>query len=179
MYEWLLIPPDPDQIEDVHYTDEKLAEQIMGYIENQAQADDMFSKRKTAMRSVRATGTDTYFKGGDETSKFYANPDETPRSPPGEVLDRLQKETPDADMEDLVKEADEIVDKEREMGRIKREPEIQEESEKAEREIHEEATKVAVETSTAGQDPETADDGGDGVTSDDKETGQALGNFVI
>ena len=36
MYKWLLIPPDPTKIEDVHYTNEKLEEIMSGYKENQA-----------------------------------------------------------------------------------------------------------------------------------------------
>jgi len=109
MYKWLLIPPDPLQIEDAHYADEKLEELMAGYKENQAQAAAMFAERKRDMAAVKAPGSDTYFKGGDENSKFYTKPDEPPISHPGEVLERLQKEKPDADMEDLVKEADEIV----------------------------------------------------------------------
>ena len=109
MYKWLLIPPDPVQIEEAHYADEKLEELMSGYRENQAQAAAMFSERKRDMMAVKAPGSDTYFKSGDENSKFYTKPDEPPISHPGEVLERLQKEKPDADMEDLVKEADEIV----------------------------------------------------------------------
>ena len=82
---------------------------MSGYRENQAQAAAMFSERKRDMMAVKAPGSDTYFKSGDENSKFYTKPDEPPISHPGEVLERLQKEKPDADMEDLVKEADEIV----------------------------------------------------------------------
>jgi len=33
MYKWLLIPPDPTKIEDVHYTNEKLEELMSGYKE--------------------------------------------------------------------------------------------------------------------------------------------------
>tara|TARA_Y100000361_G_scaffold59081_1_gene51723 strand:+ start:285 stop:1052 length:768 start_codon:yes stop_codon:yes gene_type:complete len=109
MYKWLLIPPDPLKIEDAHYADEKLEELMAGYRDNQAQAAAMFAERKRDMAAVKAPGSDTYFKGGDENSKFYTKPDEPPISHPGEVLERLQKEKPDADMEDLVKEADEIV----------------------------------------------------------------------
>jgi hypothetical protein len=49
---------------------------------------------------------------GDENSKFYTKPDEPPISHPAEVLERLKKEKPDTPMEELVKEADEIVAKE-------------------------------------------------------------------
>jgi Asp-tRNA(Asn)/Glu-tRNA(Gln) amidotransferase B subunit len=50
-----------------------------------------------------------YIKPGDENSKYYTKPDEPPISHPAEVLERLQKEKPDAPMEELVKEADAIV----------------------------------------------------------------------
>jgi hypothetical protein len=104
MYKWLLIPPDPTKIEDVHYTNEKLEEIMSGYKENQAQAARMFSERKAAM-----TAGTNQFTPGDENSKFYTKPDEAPISHPAEVLERLKKEKPDTPMEDLVKEADDIV----------------------------------------------------------------------
>jgi hypothetical protein len=104
MYKWLLIPPDPTKIEDVHYTNEKLEEIMSGYKENQAQAARMFNERKTAM-----TAGTNQFTPGDENSKFYTKPDEAPISHPAEVLERLKKEKPDTPMEDLVKEADSIV----------------------------------------------------------------------
>jgi|TARA_R110002153_G_scaffold86746_2_gene215208 hypothetical protein len=126
MYKWLLIPPDPVQIEDAHYADEKLEELMSGYRENQAQAAAMFSERKRDMMAVKAPGSDTYFKSGDENSKFYTKPDEPPISHPGEILERLQKEKPDADMEDLVKEADEIVAQEIKELKEKRESDAKE-----------------------------------------------------
>ena len=104
MYKWLLIPPDPTKIEDVHYTNEKLEEIMTGYKENQSQAARMFNERKQAMANQ--------FTPGDENSKFYTKPDEPPIAHPAEVLERLKKEKPDTPMEELVKEADEIVAKE-------------------------------------------------------------------
>jgi len=104
MYKWLLIPPDPLKIEDVHYTNEKLEEIMTGYRENQAQAARMFQERKQAMMDTKVGYTP-----GDENSKFYTKPDEPPISHPAEVLERLKKEKPDTPMEELVKEADEIV----------------------------------------------------------------------
>jgi hypothetical protein len=101
MYKWLLIPPDPSKIDDVHYTNEKLEEIMTGYKENQAQAARMFQERKSNMTSQ--------YVPGDENSKFYTKPDEPPISHPAEVLERLKKEQPGANMEDLVKEADAIV----------------------------------------------------------------------
>jgi len=115
MYKWLLIPPDPTKIEDVHYTNEKLEEIMTGYKENQSQAARMFNERKQAMANQ--------ITPGDENSKFYTKPDEAPISHPAEVLERLKKEKPDANMEDLVKEADAIVAKEMEERQKKREEE--------------------------------------------------------
>jgi len=132
----------------------------------------MFAQRKTDMMAVKAPGTDTYFKGGDENSKFYTKPDEAPVSHPGEVLERLQKEKPDADMEDLVKEADEIVAKEMEAVRLKREAELKEQIEKEEKEMKENADKAVVENSTDAQVKESEDGGEEEVTSDDKENKQ-------
>ena len=130
MYKWLLIPPDPLKIEDAHYSDEKLEELMAGYRDNQAQAAAMFAERKRDMAAVKAPGSDTYFKSGDENSKFYTKQDEPPISHPGEVLERLQKEKPDADMEDLVKEADEIVAQEIKEMQEKRAEEAREALEK-------------------------------------------------
>jgi hypothetical protein len=100
LYKWLLIPPDPTKIEDVHYTNEKLEEIMSGYKENQAQAARMFNERKQAM-----AGNSPSLVPGDENSRFYTKPDEVPISHPAEVLERLKKEKPDANIDDLVKEA--------------------------------------------------------------------------
>ena len=123
MYKWLLIPPDPTKIEDVHYTNEKLEEIMSGYKENQAQAARMFQERKTAMMAAK-----DYISPGDENSKFYTKPDEPPIPHPAEVLERLQKEKPDSPMEDLIKEADALVAAEIEERRKLRESEIEAES---------------------------------------------------
>lgn len=104
MYKWLLIPPDPLKIEDVHYQNEKLEEIMSGYKENQAEATRMFNDRKRDMMEAKS-----YIKPGDENSLFYTKPDEPPVSHPAEILERLKKEKPDASMEDLVKEADAVV----------------------------------------------------------------------
>jgi hypothetical protein len=125
MYKWLLIPPDPTKIEDVHYTNEKLEELMSGYKENQALAAKMFAERKSDM-----IGSANMFKPGDENSKYYTKPDEPPISHPAEVLERLQKEKPDTPMEELVKEADKIVADEIEERRKKREAEATEALEK-------------------------------------------------
>ncbi|ADQ91239.1 hypothetical protein BpV2_072c [Bathycoccus sp. RCC1105 virus BpV2] len=128
LYKWLLIPPDPAKIEDVHYTNEKLEELMSGYKENQAQAAQMFAERKRDM----IESTSTFMKPGDENSKYYTKPDEPPISHPAEVLERLQKEKPDTPMEELVKEADTIVAKEIEERKEKREAEAKAALEKSE-----------------------------------------------
>jgi hypothetical protein len=120
MYKWLLIPPDPTKIEDVHYTNEKLQEIMSGYKENQAQAARLFNERKQSMMEAK-----DYITPGDENSKYYTKPDEAPISHPAEVLERLKKEKPDAPMEELVKEADAIVATEMEERRKKREAEAE------------------------------------------------------
>jgi hypothetical protein len=109
MFKWLLVPPDPNTIEDVHYTNEKLEEIMSKYRENQAQAARMFEERKRDMMAVRTPGDMPFIKPGDENSKYYSKPDEPPISHPADILKRLQEEKPDAPTEDLVKEADAIV----------------------------------------------------------------------
>lgn len=128
MYKWLLIPPDPTKIEDVHYSNEKLEELMQGYKDNQAAAAKMFNERKMDMGKVRDDGN--YHKAGDENSKFYNKPDEPPISHPSEVVERLQKEKPDANMEDLVKEADTIIAEEVKERNRKREEDAQKAKEK-------------------------------------------------
>jgi len=136
MYKWLLIPPDSSKIEDVHYTNDKLEEIMTGYKENQAQAARMFNERKQGMSDK------TGFAPGDDNSTFYTKPDEAPISHPAEILERLKKEKPDANMEDLVKEADEIVSqemkdrqKQREEAAASTEATIEESNEEGEPEV--------------------------------------------
>lgn len=124
MYKWLLIPPDPSKIEDVHYTNEKLEEIMSGYRESQQMAAKMFEERKRDMMETKS-----YIKPGDENSKYYTKPDETPISHPSEVLTRLQTEEPDTPIEELVKRANEIVQNEIEERRKMREAELKEREE--------------------------------------------------
>ena len=101
---------------------------MSGYKENQQMAAKMFEERK---RDMMESGTNTFIKPGDENSKYYTKPDEAPISHPAEVIERLKKEKPDAPMEELVKEADEIVAKEIEERKKKREAEAKTESTEA------------------------------------------------
>ena len=130
MYKWLLIPPDPTKIEDVHYTNEKLEEIMTGYRDSQAQAARLFQERKQGMMNAKS------MTPGDDNSQYYTKPDEAPISHPAEVIERLKKEKPDTPMEDLVKEADAIVAAEVEERRKQREAdnkleEVKEEEESA------------------------------------------------
>ena len=109
MYKWLLIPPDREHIEDVHYNDEKLEEIMSKYRENQALGTKMFEERKRDMMAKPLPGEMPYIKPGDENSKFYNKPDEPPISHPAEILERLKSERPDASVAELVIEADAIV----------------------------------------------------------------------
>lgn len=107
MYKWLLIPPDRDHIDDVHYAEEKLEEIMSKYKENQVQAKMLFEKRKKDMIEKPS-----YLDPSDENSKYYSRPDEPPISHPADVVERLRKEFPDKSVEELVKEANEIIEQE-------------------------------------------------------------------
>ena len=153
MYKWLLIPPDPTVIEDVHYQNEKLEEIMTGYRESQQMAVRMFEDRKKEMMDAKS-----YLRPGDENSKYYTKPDEAPISHPAEVLERLQKEEPDTPMEELVKRADEIVKKEIEERRLQREAEAEAEAEEGE-------IVESQESSTEAKIEETKEDGEEEVSS--------------
>ena len=132
MYKWLLIPPDTALIEDAHYTNEKLEEIMVKYRENQSMAAKMFEERKRDMMAVKLPGDMPYIKPGDENSKYYNKPDEPPISHPAEVLERLKAEKPDASIEDLVREADVIVQAEIEERQRKREEDFKATEQKSE-----------------------------------------------
>jgi hypothetical protein len=109
MYKWLLIPPDRDQIEDVHYQNEKLEEIMQKYRANQTAAASMFEKRKRDMTAKPQPGPYPYIDPSDENSKFYTKPDVPPIPHPADIVDELRKEFPDKTMDELVKMADEKV----------------------------------------------------------------------
>jgi len=108
MYKWLLIPPDRDHIDDVHYNEEKLEELMTSYRTNQAMAAKMFDERKKGMAEKPIDGLG-FLKPGDENSKYYTKPDEPPISHPADILEKLKEEQPDAPIEELVRLADERV----------------------------------------------------------------------
>jgi hypothetical protein len=110
MYKWLLVPPDRENIENVHYAEEKLDEIMTKYRENQQMAAAMFEKRKRDMLAKPLEGSDTpYIEPGDENSKYYNKPDVPPIPHPADVVEELRKEFPDMSIADLVKMADKKV----------------------------------------------------------------------
>jgi len=106
MYKWLLIPPKRDEIDNVHYQNEKLEEIMTKYRENQSAASAMFEKRKRDMMAKPQGGEFPYIEPGDENSKFYTKPDVPPIPHPADLLEDLKKEFPDKTMEELVSMAD-------------------------------------------------------------------------
>jgi hypothetical protein len=113
MYKWLLIPPDKDHIDDVHYADDKLEEIMTKYRDNQRLAASMFEKRKRDMIAKPIPGSDTpYIDASDENSKFYTKPDVPPIPHPAEIVEELRKEFPDKTVQELVALADAKVSEE-------------------------------------------------------------------
>ena len=106
MYKWLLIPPDREQIDDVHYQNEKLEEIMTKYRANQSAAAAMFEKRKRDMMAKPQPGQFPYIEPGDENSKFYTNPDVPPIPHPSDYLEELKKEHPDKTIDEIVAMAD-------------------------------------------------------------------------
>ena len=125
MYKWLLIPPDRDQINDVHYQNEKLEEIMSKYKENQAAAATMFEKRKRDAMAKAQPGEFPYIDPADENSKFYTKPDVPPIPHPAEILEELKKEFPDKPIEELVKMADDKVAQIIEERRIETDAKVQ------------------------------------------------------
>jgi hypothetical protein len=125
MYKWLLIPPDREQIEDVHYQNEKLEEIMSKYKENQAAAAAMFEKRKRDAVAKPIGGEFPFIDPSDENSKFYSKPDVPPIPHPAEVLEDLKKEFPDKPIEELVKMADDKVAQIIEERRIETDAKVQ------------------------------------------------------
>ena len=131
MYKWLLIPPDRDKIDDVHYQNEKLEEIMTKYKENQRLAAAMFEKRKKDMMATPLPGDTPYIDPGDENSKYYNRPDVPPIPHPSEILEDLKKEFPDKDISELVKLADDRIAEEVERRRIQQEQDREEAAKKA------------------------------------------------
>ena len=125
MYKWLLIPPDRDQIEDVHYQNDKLEEIMTKYKENQSAAAAMFEKRKRDSIAKPIGGEFPFIDPSDENSKFYSKPDVPPIPHPAEILEDLKKEFPDKPIEELVKMADDKVAQVIEERRVETDAKVQ------------------------------------------------------
>ena len=126
MYKWLLIPPDRDHIEDVHYQNDKLEEIMTKYKENQRLAASMFEQRKRDLTATPLPNSSTPFiDPSDENSKYYNRPDVAPIPHPSEILEYLKKEFPDKSIEELVQLADERISEEIENRKIQQERERQ------------------------------------------------------
>tara|TARA_R110002074_G_scaffold876_4_gene5351 strand:+ start:1986 stop:2813 length:828 start_codon:yes stop_codon:yes gene_type:complete len=125
MYKWLLIPPDPDKIEDTHYNDNQLEEMMSSYRENQAMGKKLFEERKRDAMAKPIPGAEegAFSKPGDENSQFYTKPDEPPISHPAEILKELQVEFPDKPIEELIKLAEAKVQEEIDAVKARRERE--------------------------------------------------------
>lgn len=125
MYKWLLIPPDRDRIEDVHYANEKLEEIFSKYQENQRMAAALFEKRKREMTAKPLEGVPEtpFVDPSDENSKFYTKPDVPPVPHPAEYLEKIQKENPDMSIDEAVKLADKMVQEEIERRKAAETPE--------------------------------------------------------
>lgn len=121
MYKWLLIPPDRDHIEDVHYANEKLEEIFSKYRDNQRMAAALFEKRKRDMTAKPLEGVpETPFADpSDENSKFYTKQDIPPAPHPADYLEKIQKENPDMSIDEAVKLADKMVQEELEKRKDK------------------------------------------------------------
>jgi len=117
MYKWLLIPPKREEINEVHYQNQKLEEIMSKYRENQAAAAAHFEQRKRDATATPIPGEFPYITPADENSKFYTKPDVPPMPHPADLLNDLVKEHPDTPMEELVKMADAKVQEEIERRR--------------------------------------------------------------
>jgi hypothetical protein len=110
LYQWLLIPPDRNKIDDVHYQEEKLEEIMSKYRESQRSAAALFEKRKKEMSAKPLEGVDTPFiESGDENSKFYSKPDVPPQAHPADILEDYKFQFPDKTMDELIEMVNERV----------------------------------------------------------------------
>ena len=107
MYKWLLIPPQSEAIDDVHYSNNKLEEIMAKYRENTREAAAMFEKRKRDMLAKPGPDpTAPFLDASDENSKYYTKPDVPPIPHPAEILEKLKEEFPDKPLDLLVRMAD-------------------------------------------------------------------------
>lgn len=113
LYQWLLIPPDREKIDDVHYQEEKLEEIMSKYRESQRAAAAMFEKRKRDMIANPLPYGDTPFiEPGDENSKYYTKPDAPPMPHPADLLEDFKAQFPDKPMSELLEMVNERIQEE-------------------------------------------------------------------
>ena len=77
MYKWLLIPPDPNAIDDQEYQEDFLNNLIKGYRESQAMAKQHFQERK---ESVRKEGLDKHLLEHEKLPPPAAGGDDVDRA---------------------------------------------------------------------------------------------------
>lgn len=110
LYQWLLIPPDREKIDDVHYQEEKLEEIMTKYRESQRAAAAMFEKRKKDMIANPLPYGDTPFiEPGDENSKFYTRPDAPPMPHPADILEDYKSQFPEKPISELLEMVDQRI----------------------------------------------------------------------
>lgn len=103
LYQWLLIPPDRNAIDDVHYQEEKLEQIMTKYRESQRAAAAMFEKRKKDMTEKPLPyGDAPFITPGDDNSKFYTKPDVPPQAHPADILEDLKAQYPDKPLQELI-----------------------------------------------------------------------------
>lgn len=70
LYKWLVIPPDPDAIQDQHYQEQFLEELMTGYKESQDRAKEHFVERK---KKVIEEGLDKHLEPSEIIPKMEDN----------------------------------------------------------------------------------------------------------
>jgi hypothetical protein len=88
---------------------------MQGYKQSQVEAAKMFADRKKDMTAGAS------LKPGDDNSIHYTKSDEAPVRTPGEFLEELKAAKPDAPIEELIEEANELAKNEIETRQKERE----------------------------------------------------------
>lgn len=122
MYNWFLCWPSMDEIEDVHYQNEKLEELMSERAKNQVEARRMFEDRKKALM----TGS---LDPSDDNSVYYNKIEEEPLPHPAELMEKIEKEKPGLTKEEYIKLAQDAFSE--------AEKKVQEEREEAEKKAQE------------------------------------------
>ena len=70
LYKWLVIPPDPDTIQDQHYQEQFLEDLMSGYADSQQKAKEHFAERK---KKVVEEGLDKHLDPTEVIPKMEEN----------------------------------------------------------------------------------------------------------